>query len=474
MKNVAEPLSGYEILSSLEPFINYIPGGFLMINEEGTIVTANTMCSNMFGYGGEMLAGKNLSILLPQKSKSKHAGHIQSFFKLPLSRSMGSGLELYGKKKNGDLFPIEVSLGSYTTDQGMLAMAFIADITARVEAEKELINERNFSDTLIDTVNALIIVQSADGSIVRINKEYERVMEFKAEKLMGKRPWENPSLSKESKDSAKDMFEKIISSENEYELEELWTGNLNNNRLILWTNTVLKDDDGNIKYVIKTGIDITENKNTERNLLNAVMEGQENERKRLSRELHDGLAPMLSSVKNNLEVVSPVVEELAGKHRRYFYDSMSQLNAAMDEIRTMSRDLMPRTLEDFGLISALKELCNRTTRISKMEIEFYKSEFKQRLDSNIEIGLYRISQELLNNAVKHSEATQLKVQLVKHSKSVVLSVEDNGKGFIVNTSSGKGLGLKNIMSRVKSLNGFLEFDSRPKVGTSVTIEIPLE
>lgn len=473
MKNVAVPLPGYEILSSLEPFINYIPGGFMMINEEGIIVTANTMCSNMFGYDGELLAGKNLSILLPQKSKSKHAEHIQSFFKLPLSRTLGSGLEFYGKKKNGDLFPIEVSLGSYTTDQGMLAMAFIADITSRVEAEKELINERNFSDTLIDTVNALISVQSADGSIVRINKEYERVMEFKAEKLMGKRPWENPSLSKESKESAKDMFEKIISSENEYELEELWTGNVNN-RLILWTNTILRNDDESLKYVIRTGIDITENKNTERNLLNAVMEGQENERKRLSRELHDGLAPMLSSVKNNLEVVAPVVEELAGKHRRYFNDSMSQLNAAMDEIRTMSRDLMPRTLEDFGLVSALKELCDRTTRISKMEIEFYKSEFKQRLAGNIEIGLYRIAQELLNNAVKHSKATQLKVQLVKHSKSVVLSVEDNGKGFSVNSPQGKGLGLKNIMSRVKSLNGFLEFDSRPEEGTSVTIEIPLE
>ncbi|HLT25012.1 MAG TPA: PAS domain S-box protein [Ignavibacteria bacterium] len=469
---IKSPIAG-EITAYLNPFINSIPGGFLMINEQGRIVSANNVCARMFGYDKKELLGMNLSNLLPDESRHIHSHHIKGFFNKPHSRPMGSGLELHGKKKNGDLFPIEVSLGSYTTDAGMFGMAFIVDISERVEAKKQLTMERSFIDTLIETVSALIVVQDVKGRIVRFNSMCEKVTGLKAENVLGKSLWITTLMPKDQIPISKEIFRKLIKSGEPIDNEIFWISKKNGKRLIHWSNTMLKNNLGEILYVIKTGIDITDSKNRERDLLNAVVEGQENERKRISRELHDGLAPLLSSVKNNLEVVAPVVEELAEKHRSYFNDSVNQINYAMDEVRTISKDLMPRTLEDFGLVSALRELCERLERTGKLNVTFYKSGITKRLPADMETGIYRVVQELVNNAIKHSRASRINVQLIKHKKSVVCTVEDNGRGFDVSKSQTKGLGLRNIESRVKSMNGFSNFDSRPGNGTSVTVEIQL-
>lgn len=472
-EDLGAPLSGRGVVSYLQPFINSIPGGFLMIDEKGTIITANSVCCKMFGYAIDSLQGKNLSILLPDTFRKKHSFHIQGFFNKPHARPMGSGLELYGKKKNGKLFPIEVSLGAYKTDLGMFGMAFIGDITQRVEAEKQLTVERNFVDTLLQTVSALIIVQDTKGKIVRFNHVCEEVTGYTFNEVQGKTPWGVPLMPKDQTSASREVFDTLMSTGKSLENEIFWMSRTGEKRLIHWSNTLLKNDKGKIEYIIKTGIDITESKNMERELLNAVVEGQENERKRISRELHDGLAPLLSSVKNNLEVVAPVVEELAEKHRSYFNDSVKQLNNAMDEVRTISKDLMPRTLEDFGLVTALKEMCDRVERTNKLKVNFFKAGITMRLASEREIVLYRVTQELVNNALKHSGATNINVQLIKHKKSIVLSVEDNGRGFNPLQSLNKGLGMKNIESRVKSLGGYANFDSKSNKGTSVTVEIPL-
>lgn len=467
------PLSGKGVVNYLQPFINSIPGGFLMIDEKGIIITANSVCCKMFGYSSGSLSGKNLSILLPDSFRDVHSGHIRGFFSKPHSRPMGSGLELYGKKKNGKLFPIEVSLGGYSTGEGMFGMAFIGDISQRVEAEKQLTIERNFVDTLIETVSALIIVQDTKGKIVRFNNTCEQVTGYTAHSVIGKTPWSIPLMPKEYVETSIDVFKKLVKSGEAFDNEIYWSSKKNGNRLIHWSNTLLRNSDGEIEFIIKTGIDITESKDMERELLNAIVQGQENERKRISRELHDGLAPLLSSVKNNLEVVAPVVEELAEKHRTYFNDSVKQINYAMDEVRTISKDLMPRTLEDFGLLTAVKELCDRAERTSKIKVTFYKGGITKRLQAEKEIGIFRVIQELVNNSIKHSKAAHINVQIIKYKKNLLVSVEDNGRGFNIQTSSKKGLGLKNIESRVKSLNGFLNFDSKAGRGTSVTIEIPL-
>jgi signal transduction histidine kinase len=203
------------------------------------------------------------------------------------------------------------------------------------------------------------------------------------------------------------------------------------------------------------------------------VDGEEKERLRLAKELHDGLSPVLSSVRNNLEVIAPGMDNLDEKKRKYFDNSLSLLKNAMDEVRTMSKDLMPTSLQDYGFIIALKQLCERIDNTNGIKINFYSSDEKARYDSHVETGLYRIAQELINNAIKYSRADTINVHVVPHKKSVVLSIEDNGIGFVPAENKSKGFGLRNISSRVKSLNGFVSIDSRVKKGTLATIEIPV-
>ncbi len=221
---------------------------------------------------------------------------------------------------------------------------------------------------------------------------------------------------------------------------------------------------------------ITRLKDIEAAALNSTFEGQELERKRLAKEIHDGLGPLLSTVKLNLETV---VSELKQKDNTNLLQRLENTSHLIDSItsdlRNISRDLMPTVLEDFGLVAALENLCRRLDETNKLKVNFYNSGMKNRFEKNIELGLYRIGQELINNAIKHSGGATLNIQLIKHKNSIVLMVEDNGTGFDekAKNPANHGIGLINIEARTKALGGEFFIDSSEGRGVIATVEIPV-
>lgn len=210
----------------------------------------------------------------------------------------------------------------------------------------------------------------------------------------------------------------------------------------------------------------------ETKFLNAMLEGQESERRRLAKDLHDGLAVLLSAAKVNLEAIQTGNKIPDKKSRKLIDNSLSLLNTALAEIRTITFDLSPVVLQDFGLVSALKDFCSKLNKSSRMKVGFRSAGIKKQLSPYLETGLYRIAQELIHNAVKHSNADTISVQLFRQGDTITLIVEDNGKGFDAKRLfDHDGRGLKNIRSRVKNLNGFFHVDSSAK-GTLAVIEIP--
>ena len=221
---------------------------------------------------------------------------------------------------------------------------------------------------------------------------------------------------------------------------------------------------------------ITRLKEIETDTLHAMIEGQELERKRLAKDIHDGLGPVLSTVKLNLE---GTLTELGGKAP---HDSITNLQTAIQlidsmamEMRTISHSLMPRVLEDFGLVDALESLCNRLDNTNRIKVSFIHSGVNERFDKLLELGLYRISQELLNNALKHSRAQSILIQLIHRADSLMLMVEDDGIGFNPEDipDDDEGIGLQNIESRAKALGGDFFLDAAEGRGVIATIEIPL-
>ncbi|MCR9249422.1 MAG: sensor histidine kinase [bacterium] len=224
--------------------------------------------------------------------------------------------------------------------------------------------------------------------------------------------------------------------------------------------------------MIITIADITSLKDTEYQSLNSMLEGQEMERKRIAREIHDGIGPLLSTVKMNLANIEGEIDHLPKDMAIKFRQSYQLIDEAAGDLRAISHNLMPKVLSDFGLIEALETLCEKIDLHKKVNVEFICTGFDERLDEVSELGMYRICQELLNNSLKHANASYIAIQLFKSANSVRLSYEDDGVGFDTNQYV-DGIGLMNIESRVKALAGEFLIDSSEGKGMTATIEVPL-
>ncbi|SKB61437.1 tetratricopeptide repeat-containing sensor histidine kinase [Dyadobacter psychrophilus] len=204
---------------------------------------------------------------------------------------------------------------------------------------------------------------------------------------------------------------------------------------------------------------------------NSILKGQEEERTRVARDLHDGLGGLLSGIKLTLNSVKGNVI-LPEESAMTFTRALTQLDGAISEMRRVAHSMMPETLVRFGLIEALNDFCEGISSSGQLKVTMQNFGFEERLDSSIEIVLYRVVQELLNNVLKYAEATEAQVQLTRVGSNVSLTVEDNGKGFDVNSlETSKGAGFRNVQARVDYLNGKLDIQSTPEEGTSVLVEI---
>ncbi len=205
--------------------------------------------------------------------------------------------------------------------------------------------------------------------------------------------------------------------------------------------------------------------------IEAMLKGQEDERSRLAKDLHDGLGGMLSGVKISF---SNMKENLVmdDSNARVFEKSLLQLDETIAELRKVAHNLMPEALVKFGLTSAVKDFCESMQVSSGSNIICEQFGPERDLGNIADVNVYRIIQELVTNAVKHGNAKQVLVQLTKAAGKVLITVEDNGKGFDINPPQKKqGIGLSNVQSRVNYFNGKFDIESKPGEGTTVNIEL---
>ncbi len=232
-----------------------------------------------------------------------------------------------------------------------------------------------------------------------------------------------------------------------------------------------------INYKGKTAIlsvirDITERKQEEKKIMEAILRTQEEEQSRYARELHDGIGPILSTLKMYIEWLADTANVI--NKEKISQQSIVAINEAINLVKDVANNLSPHVLQRFGLVNAIKSYLDRVKETNFIEFRI-STNLTGRLPDNIEISLYRIMLECINNSLKHADGKFFILKFKKQEKNIAINYSDNGNGFDVDhvIATQKGMGLFNIQNRIKLMGGEIRITSNVDIGTYIEINIPL-
>ena len=243
------------------------------------------------------------------------------------------------------------------------------------------------------------------------------------------------------------------------------------------TSRAYFDAQGELKRIVGMILDVTERKRAEEALeamRRKLIEAQEQERARIARDLHDDVGQRLAMLAIGLEETQQNVPESASELRTLI-DALKKHTAEIStDVQTISHELHSPSLEYLGIATAIRAFCKEFARQRKVETDFRSQDLTAPLSPEISLCLFRVLQEALHNAVKHSGVKHIEVRLTEYSGEVHLTVNDSGKGFDVEAAKqGRGLGLTSMRERVSLVNGTIAIESRPMGGTTIHVRVPL-
>jgi len=234
-------------------------------------------------------------------------------------------------------------------------------------------------------------------------------------------------------------------------------------------------DYNNEKLILSVSRNIAVRKETERKILSTVIRTEERERERFAKDMHDGLGPLLSTIKLYVnELGSPILEQ---EERSEFVDQTNEIiDEAIVSTRTISNNLMPRVIHKYGFVKAICSFCDKVNKANRLILNVDKENMDERLNQDLELILFRVITELINNTIKHAQAKNISIKLKRTEKKLSVKFADDGIGFNIEEimeSDHKGMGMKNIISRIKSIKGIYRFEGAKNKGFKIFIDIDL-
>lgn len=397
-------------------------------------------------------------------------------------------------RKDGSLITVLVGYILVGPDREN-SVAFILDLTLLKEIEKkrdELVLQRE--DLLkriqlqIERMPVGYVVTDENFRISFWNPAAEKIFGFTSEEIIGKDPFGMILTESSRKYISRIRKEWLNGSMTAHSINENLT---KDGRTIMceWTNTPLLDENGNFKELLSMVTDITERIKSEeelkksreelRALASYLQSVREKERIAISRELHDELGQILTSVKMNLVFLGrELAKHLDDPDSKYFETEISSMSELLDRsvksVRKIISDLRPEVLVNLELVDALKWQIREFNSTPGIHCEFFCNCDEKKFDSDFTTAIFRILQEALTNVKRHSGADLVNVSLICNENQLILSVQDNGKGIPHLTKGGpKTFGLLGIRERAIILGGDLEINSSPQKGTEIKVAVPM-
>ena len=466
--------------------LNIADDAVIAVDESSVIQLFNKGAERIFGYSVEQMIGQSLNTLLPKRFAETHQSHIRGFAQTPVAaRQMGERSEIYGLRKDGTEFPAEASISKLKTSKGLTFTVILRDITERKEAQKAGARLA----AIVESSDDAIMGKSLEGIITSWNKGAERLFGYTAEEVIGQSksillPVDRPNEVNENLARIKDG--EVIQN---YE-----TVHCHKNGLLIDVSlsvSPLRAPDGQLIGVATIARDITERKRAAeqlkttndrlRMLSQQMQQAKEAEQKRIAQELHDEFGQALSSLKWDLAYLKreiqrqPCLNDLDNINAR-IEDMSNLLGDAIATTRRIATALRPPMLDDLGLIPALEWQAHDFQERTKISCTYCVNPVigPTTINDDQATALFRITQELLTNILRHAKASEITINLDRDDNILVLRVKDNGVGYRAPPNpQGASLGLLGIQERAESLGGRFSIQGIPGQGTTAIVQIPL-
>ena len=367
-----------------------------------------------------------------------------------------------------------------------IALETEARFLKKIVKSAEAIREREtFLSTVINTDPYLVYVKDKSGKFIMASKSLATLYGMSVKELTGMTDMELARKGIISQSDAEHFTQEdktVLTTKNPLDIPEYPLKEIDGNTMWFQTRKVpleLQNED----YVLGVSVDISRLKSAREQisyLTSELLKIQEKERRMLSLDLHDSVAQDLSLLKVSFDMFFDKHPALPRDIRQRGSELSAMLEGCIHTIRNISYSLRPHGLDHMGLTYALGEYCDDFTRKTAVPVDFSHAGIeKVALDFNTEINIYRIVQEALNNIRKHADANNVSIKLIRSFPNIILRIDDNGKGFIVDESgetatNRKGIGLLSIQERVNILKGTIKIESRVGEGTKIYIKIPYE
>ena len=450
---------------------------YFVCDDQGSVVYASPNLFSATGFRQEEIIGKPFLRLVASEDRPR----VLAFYRARTEDgTLDTACEFRGKRKDGRVTWVEQSTRIIRDEQGRVKeyRNVVRDVTERIRARDELASRERRFRALIEESSDVVCLVNGDGVITYVSPSAVKMLGYQPEELTGRNAFD--LVHEADKDLIRNLLDLLLREPSRSVSAEF--RRRAKNGTWRWTEGVGKNllGDPSVGAIVVNFRDVEERRAAEellRELPIRIINAQETERRRVARDLHDSVNQILSSVKFRMESVEERIPQKDKVLRAVVAKAKLSLENAIHEVRRISQNLRPSELDDLGVVSAVRSMCDEFQAATKIDVDLKFSRFPKSLSPEVEVTMYRIIQEALSNVAKHSEATRLTIRCAKEHSHLALQIKDNGKGtehsdLGVGSVEGLGMGLLNMKERAASVGGSVSIHSSLKKGMEISVQLP--